>query len=67
MQARRSLDIREGDIVALLGRNGAGKSRLLNTIAGLLPPASGRIEFEGRRIDGAAAPDLARAGIGYVP
>ena len=62
-----TLDVREGEIVALLGRNGAGKSTLLKALCGLLPPASGRIEFEGRDIAGLAAPDIARQGIGYVP
>ncbi len=62
-----SLDVREGEIVALLGRNGAGKSTLLKTLAGLLPPASGEIEFAGRSIAGLPAPDIARLGIGYVP
>jgi ABC-type branched-subunit amino acid transport system ATPase component/ABC-type branched-subunit amino acid transport system permease subunit len=62
-----SLDVREGEIVALLGRNGAGKSTLLKTLAGLVPPASGRIEFGGRAISGLPAPDIARLGIGYVP
>jgi ABC-type branched-subunit amino acid transport system ATPase component/ABC-type branched-subunit amino acid transport system permease subunit len=62
-----SLDVRDGEIVALLGRNGAGKSTLLKTLAGLLPPASGAIEFEGRDIAGMPAPDIARLGIGYVP
>jgi branched-chain amino acid transport system ATP-binding protein len=62
-----TLDVREGEIVALLGRNGAGKSTLLKTLAGLLPLASGTIEYEGRDIAGLPAPDIARAGIGYVP
>jgi len=62
-----TLDVREGEIVALLGRNGAGKSTLLKALCGLLPPASGKIEFEGRDIAGMAAPDIARLGIGYVP
>jgi branched-chain amino acid transport system ATP-binding protein len=62
-----TLDVREGEIVALLGRNGAGKSTLLKTLAGLVPPASGTIEYEGRNIAGLPAPDIARAGIGYVP
>src|SRR6202043_3795751 len=61
-----TLDVREGEIVARLGRNGAGKSTLLKPLAGLLGPASGRIEFEGRDIAGLPAPDIARLGIGYV-
>ena len=62
-----TLDVREGEIVALLGRNGAGKSTLLKTLSGLVPLASGSIEYEGRNIAGLPAPDIARAGIGYVP
>jgi ABC-type branched-subunit amino acid transport system ATPase component/ABC-type branched-subunit amino acid transport system permease subunit len=62
-----TLDVREGEIVALLGRNGAGKSTLLKTLAGLVPMASGEIEYEGRSIANVPAPDIARAGIGYVP
>jgi branched-chain amino acid transport system ATP-binding protein len=62
-----TLDVREGEIVALLGRNGAGKSTLLKTLAGLVPLASGTIEYEGRNIAGLPAPDIARLGIGYVP
>jgi branched-chain amino acid transport system ATP-binding protein len=62
-----TLDVREGEIVALLGRNGAGKSTLLKTLAGLVPLTSGSIEYEGRNIAGLPAPDIARAGIGYVP
>jgi ABC-type branched-subunit amino acid transport system ATPase component/ABC-type branched-subunit amino acid transport system permease subunit len=62
-----SLDVREGEIVALLGRNGAGKSTLLKTLCGLVPAASGSIVFEGRDITKLSAPDIARAGIGYVP
>jgi branched-chain amino acid transport system ATP-binding protein len=62
-----TLDVREGEIVALLGRNGAGKSTLLKALCGLLPPASGSIEFEGRGIAGLSAPAIARLGIGYVP
>ncbi len=62
-----SLQVREGEIVALLGRNGAGKSTLLKSLVGLLPPASGRVAFNGREIAGLSAPDIARLGIGYVP
>jgi ABC-type branched-subunit amino acid transport system ATPase component len=62
-----TLDVREGEIVALLGRNGAGKSTLLKTLAGLVPLASGKIDYEGRNVAGLPAPDMARMGIGYVP
>jgi ABC-type branched-subunit amino acid transport system ATPase component len=62
-----TLNVREGEIVALLGRNGAGKSTLLKTLAGLVPPASGTIEYDGHNIAGVPAPDIARMGIGYVP
>ena len=62
-----TLDVREGEIIALLGRNGAGKSTLLKTLAGLVPLASGLIEYEGGNIAGMSAPDIARRGIGYVP
>ncbi len=62
-----TLDVREGEIVALLGRNGAGKSTLLKTVAGLVPLASGAIEYDGRNIAGLPAPDISRMGIGYVP
>jgi ABC-type branched-subunit amino acid transport system ATPase component/ABC-type branched-subunit amino acid transport system permease subunit len=62
-----TLDVREGEIVALLGRNGAGKSTLLKTLAGLVPLASGTIEYDGSNIAGLPAPDISRMGIGYVP
>ena len=62
-----SLDVRDGEIVALLGRTGAGKSTLLKTLAGLIAPASGTIRYDGREIAGSPAPDIARMGIGYVP
>ncbi|XIA66993.1 ATP-binding cassette domain-containing protein [Bradyrhizobium sp. TZ2] len=62
-----TLDVREGEIVALLGRNGAGKSTLLKTLAGLVPLSSGAIQYAGADISRMPAPDIARAGIGYVP
>jgi branched-chain amino acid transport system ATP-binding protein len=62
-----TLDVRDGEIVALLGRNGAGKSTLLKSLAGLVPPASGAIEFEGRDIARLPAHEIARLGVGYVP
>jgi branched-chain amino acid transport system ATP-binding protein len=59
--------VREGEIVALLGRNGAGKSTLLKALCGLVPPASGTIEFEGKNIGGLPTPEIARMGLSYVP
>jgi NitT/TauT family transport system ATP-binding protein len=48
-----SLDLREGEIVALLGRSGSGKSTLLRCIAGLIPPTSGQISYRGQPLNGA--------------
>jgi ABC-type branched-subunit amino acid transport system ATPase component len=62
-----TLDVRKGEIAALVGRNGAGKTTLLRTLNGLLSPASGTIEYEGRNITGIPAHEIARLGIGYVP
>ena len=62
-----SLDVGEGEAVALLGRNGAGKSTTLKAIAGWLKPARGEIRFGGRRIDGAPSYRIAQAGLGFVP
>ena len=62
-----SLDVEPGEIVALLGANGAGKSTLLRCIAGLMAPASGSIELDGRRIDGEPAHRVAAAGVALVP
>ena len=56
-----------GEVVALLGRNGAGKSTTLKTIMGLVPPAKGWISFDGRNLVGRAPYQIARLGLGYVP
>jgi branched-chain amino acid transport system ATP-binding protein len=61
------LALGRGEVLALLGRNGAGKSTALKAIIGLLRAQSGAIRFQGARIDGAAAHAIARRGIGYVP
>jgi branched-chain amino acid transport system ATP-binding protein len=62
-----SLEVRAGEVVGLLGRNGVGKSTTLKTIMGIVRSSSGRIVFEGRDIAGLAPYRLARLGIGYVP
>jgi branched-chain amino acid transport system ATP-binding protein len=61
------LAVPKGAMTVLLGRNGAGKTTTLRTIMGLWKPSAGRIVFDGRAIGGAATPDIARAGIAYVP
>jgi len=56
-----------GEVLALMGRNGAGKSTTMKALMGLVPPARGSVSFEGRRIDGREPFEIARLGIGYVP
>jgi len=58
--------VRPGEIVSLLGRNGAGRSTTIKTIMGEVPPA-GTIRFKGARIDGLKPHEIARRGLGYVP
>jgi len=60
------LELRRGELVALVGLNGAGKSTLLRALAGLLPPARGVVEIDGRAVHTLAARDRARR-IAYVP
>lgn len=62
-----TLDVAEGELVALLGRNGMGKSTTLKTVMGLVKSRSGSVSFVGREITGHAPYKVARAGIGYVP
>ena len=62
-----SLEVRPGEVVGLLGRNGVGKSTTLKTIMGLVHPAQGSITFEGKPIAGIPPYRLARRGIAYVP
>ena len=62
-----SLEIAEGEVVALLGRNGAGKTTALKSIMGLAPSRQGRILFEDRDITGLPPHVIARQGIAYVP
>jgi branched-chain amino acid transport system ATP-binding protein len=61
------LELARGEVLALLGRNGAGKSTTLKSIIGLVRPASGEVRFAGARIDRSASHVIARLGIGYVP
>jgi branched-chain amino acid transport system ATP-binding protein len=62
-----SFEIEEGQVVAIIGSNGAGKSTILKTISGLLHPVSGRIEFAGTPIDRSPAHAIVGMGIAHVP
>jgi branched-chain amino acid transport system ATP-binding protein len=61
------LAVPRGGLTVLLGRNGAGKTTTLRTIMGLWRASAGTIHFDGRDITGLPTPDIARAGIAYVP
>ena len=61
------LSVARGEVVALLGRNGAGKSTTLKAIMGLVELRGGEIVFAGERIEGRAPHEIARLGLGYVP
>ena len=62
-----SLEVNEGEIVTLIGANGAGKSTILRTISGLLKPKTGSIQFEGQEIAGIPAHEIVKTGISQVP
>ena len=62
-----SLEVGTGEIVAIVGRNGVGKTTLIETVAGLLPVMQGGIAFRGQDVTRADARDRARLGMGYVP
>jgi branched-chain amino acid transport system ATP-binding protein len=62
-----SLYVKEGEVVALLGRNGVGKTTTLRSIIGLSPPAGGSIRFLGKEICGPPPYEIARMGVAYVP
>lgn len=62
-----SLEACAGEVVALLGRNGAGKSTAMKAVMGLVPPARGEVSFGGARIDRLPPYRIARLGLGYVP
>ena len=62
-----SLEVNEGETVALIGANGAGKSSILRAITGLRKIRSGEIHYNGKRIDGSSADEIVRLGISMVP
>ena len=62
-----SLEVAEGQTMALLGRNGAGKSTTLKALAGIAPPSRGVVRVLGKEMQGRKPHTIARAGIGFVP
>ena len=62
-----SLQVSEGEVIALLGRNGVGKTTTLRSIMGLTPPRSGSVLWKGQNIAGRASHQIAKMGIGFVP
>jgi branched-chain amino acid transport system ATP-binding protein len=62
-----SLSVRSGEMVALMGRNGMGKTTTIRSIMGLTPPRAGTVRFDGRDVRGLAAFRIAQRGIGLVP
>ena len=62
-----SLDLMQGQIVTVLGANGAGKTSILKTISGVLDPVKGTVEFEGRKIRSMEPDKVVRLGISHVP
>jgi branched-chain amino acid transport system ATP-binding protein len=62
-----SLEVQEGEAVALLGRNGMGKTTLMKTAMGFVKPTAGAIEFEGADLTRLTPHEIARRGVGYVP
>jgi branched-chain amino acid transport system ATP-binding protein len=61
------LEVRQGELVCLIGANGAGKTSTLRAISGLLRPAAGRIVFDGREIQGREPADILEAGLAHCP
>jgi branched-chain amino acid transport system ATP-binding protein len=62
-----SLSVEKGEVVSLIGRNGAGKSTTFRSIIGLTPPKTGQIRFQQTRVSGLRAYQICRKGIGFVP
>jgi branched-chain amino acid transport system ATP-binding protein len=62
-----SLSVAKGEVVSLLGRNGAGKSTTFRSVIGLTAPQSGEVRFKGEKVNGLRAFQICRKGIGFVP
>ena len=62
-----NLEVAKGEVLALLGRNGVGKTTLLKTIMAIVAPTGGRINLDNREITACRIHEIAKAGIGYVP
>jgi branched-chain amino acid transport system ATP-binding protein len=62
-----SLEVLTGEVVAIMGRNGAGKSTTMKAIMGLIPAFGGEVRVDGHRTDGVPSHQIARLGVGYVP
>ena len=62
-----SLTVQEGEIVTIIGSNGAGKTTALRAISGLKQPAEGEIRFQGKNLHGIPAQDIVKMGVGHVP
>jgi branched-chain amino acid transport system ATP-binding protein len=62
-----SIEVARGEVVCLLGRNGAGKSTTMKSIMGIAPPREGVVEFKGQKVNGLKPFRLAREGMGFVP
>ncbi|MFI5350459.1 MAG: ATP-binding cassette domain-containing protein, partial [Elusimicrobiota bacterium] len=61
------LEVHAGEVVALIGNNGAGKTTMMHTIAGLLKPEKGRVTFQGRSLGGLPPDQIMRMGLSLVP
>jgi len=62
-----NLEVRQGEVVSLLGRNGSGRSTTMKAIMGLVPPSAGAIRLRTRQLAGLRPHTICRAGVGYVP
>lgn len=62
-----TLSVRPGEVLVVMGRNGAGKTTALRAIMGLVPPTAGEVTLDGARLDRLPAHEVPRRGVGYVP